>query len=238
VATVALLLAVGTAGGYGLGRLVHAVRAAWPDGGPVLVSAKEAPPEPVDLSGPSDTCSPDSLAVKLAADRTTVAPGEPIGFTATLDNTGRRPCLVDGADASRQVTITDLSGKDRIWSSADCTDPDDERMLLLGEGDADVRRVQWSSVRTAPGCAQGQPAVAPGTYQAVITLADVPGAVSAPVTFTVVDPAALVPSPAPSDGASPSPSDGASPAPSESVPPAPTTPDQAGQAPVDGSAPS
>ncbi len=188
------LLTAGTFGGYGIGRAVEAVREVWPDSPPQLLADKVEPPKPIDLSGPAETCLPEELDIRLTASPTSVIEGSPVVFSIRVENVGRVPCLVDGADASRAVTITDASGEDRVWSSADCTDG--SQTLMLGPGDvAPARDVRWSSVRTVPGCAGGQPAVGAGAYQARVTLADVPGATSNVVTFTVTGRAAPTPEP-------------------------------------------
>ncbi|WP_125773300.1 hypothetical protein [Antribacter gilvus] len=161
--------------------------AAWPEPEPPIVSDKVHPPEPLNLTGPAERCVASDLDVSLAADRTAFGPGRPVTFTVTLENTGRVPCLVDGADVSSAVTVYAAPGPEggeRVWSSADCA-PADERLLLLGPGDADPpRTVRWSDVRTVPGCAGGQPELVAGDYVAQLTFADVPGAVSEPVTVT------------------------------------------------------
>jgi hypothetical protein len=219
LAVAGALVAAGTLGGYGIGRAADGVRALWPEAQPELPSDKAAPPDPIDRSGPADTCLPEELAIELTASATSVQVGSPLTFGVRVENVGRAPCLVDGSDASRAVTITDVTGKDRVWSSADCSGG--EQLLLLGPGDvAPQRDVRWSSVRTVPGCAGGQPPVVPGEYQAQVTLADVPGATSEVVRFTVTAPPAPSPS-APTPSSSPSAAAPSEPAPSPSVP-APT----------------
>lgn len=201
---VGALVAAGTFGGYGIGSAVDAVREALPDSGPQLLAEKVEPPKPIDRAGPAETCLPEELDVRLTASPTSVTEGDPVVFSIRVENVGRVPCLVDGADASRAVTITDASGDDRVWSSADCTDG--SQTLMLGPGDvAPARDVRWSAVRTVPGCASGQPAVGAGDYKARVTLADVPGARSNVVTFTVTE--RPVPTPQPSSAASEQPAD-------------------------------
>jgi hypothetical protein len=235
LAVAGALVAAGTLGGYGIGRAADGVRAVWPETEPELLSDKAAPPDPIDRSGPADTCLPGELAIELTASATSVQVGSPLTFGVRVENVGRVPCLVDGSDASRAVTITDVTGKDRVWSSADCSGG--EQLLLLGPGDvAPQRDVRWSSVRTVPGCAGGQPPVAPGEYQAQVTLADVPGAKSEVVRFTVAAPPAPSPSPSPSDPAAPAPSASPSapaapaPAPSDTAPAPETSPAPEGSA--------
>ncbi|AEG43335.1 hypothetical protein [Isoptericola variabilis] len=196
----AALVAAGTFGGYGIGRAVEAVREAWPDPGPQLLADKAVPPEPLDVSGPAGTCTAQEVDLTLTAGATSVREGEPLVFTVGVENVGRVPCLFDGGAASLAVTITDASGEDRVWSSADCASGTQE--LMLGPGDAaPPREVRWSSVRTVPGCEGGQPPVTPGTYQAKVTMADVPGAESDVVTFTVAAPASASPTPSPEPSA-------------------------------------
>jgi len=122
-------------------------------------------------------CDAAALGVTLAADGTVYGDGALPTFTLTLVNNGDAPCLVDAGEAQRQILIT--SGSDRIWASTDCggTDP---MPLLLAPGEPDERQVQWDRNRSVEGCATGQAAALPGTYQAVLTLA---GVATPPVVF-------------------------------------------------------
>ncbi|MCK9792743.1 hypothetical protein M1843_03155 [Isoptericola sp. 4D.3] len=176
---VVLLCAVGVVGGYGLGKAADGVRGllAGPES---LPADKVAAPEPLDMGGPATRCLPEDVELRLSASATTVTAGTPMSFMVRVANVGRVPCLFDGAAASRAVTITDESGKEKVWSSADCGDG--STMLLLGPEDVNVGEVHWKSVQ---GCAKKAPVVGAGTYQATASLADVPGATSEPVTLTV-----------------------------------------------------
>lgn len=206
--SVGVVAGLGVAGGYGLGQAVDAVREAWPEAPPQLASDKAAPPEPIDLSGPADTCSTESLDVRISADATTITAGDPVTFSVRVTNVGLAPCLIDGSDESRSVIVTDASGKDRVWSSGDCAQG--ERMLLLGPGDKWEQDVRWSFVRTVKGCKGGQPAVEPGDYRAMVRLDDVPAARSNAVELTVAAPAKPTPEPSDEPSGSGEPSDGSS----------------------------
>ncbi|GAA1716653.1 hypothetical protein GCM10009809_10890 [Isoptericola hypogeus] len=213
LAVVALLCGVGVLGGYGVGRAADSVRAMLPGADPGLPADKAAPPDPIDLTGPATACRADAVDVGLAVTSPTVVLGLAQVFDVSVRNTGRVPCLIDGAEASRSVTVTDSSGKERVWSSSDCADG--ETMLLLGPEDVAAHDVRWLTERSAPGCEGEQAALEPGTYRATAALADVPGAESDPVTFTVV---AREPGPEPSTA--PSATGGgasASPSPTESA---------------------
>lgn len=190
---VVLLCAVGVAGGYGLGQAVDGARGllAGPES---LPADKVAAPEPLDVGGPATTCKADAVELRLSSSATTVTEGSPMSFMVRVTNVGRVPCLFDGAAANRAVTITDDTGKETIWSSAECTDG--SRPLLLAPEDVNLGEVHWTSVQ---GCAKKAPAVGAGTYEATASLEDVPGATSEPVTFTVA--AKAKPRPTPSPGA-------------------------------------
>ncbi|MFC7878877.1 hypothetical protein [Isoptericola sp. NPDC057391] len=192
---VVLLCAAGVAGGYGLGQAVDGARSllAGPES---LPADKVAAPEPLDVGGPATTCKADAVELQLSSSAPTVTAGSPMSFMVRVTNVGRVPCLFDGAAASRAVTITDDTGKETIWSSAECSDG--SRPLLLGPEGVDAGEVHWASVQ---GCAKKAPAVAAGTYRATASLEDVPGATSEPLTFTVASKAKPKTTPTPDDGA-------------------------------------
>lgn len=150
-----------------------------PEGTPVPTSPTTAATDGKSDAEAASTpaCDAAALGVTLAADGTTYAAGALPTFTITLVNNGEQPCLVDAGEAQRQILIT--SGSDRIWASTDCggTDP---MPLLLAPGEPDERQVQWDRNRSVEGCATGQAAALPGTYQAVLTLA---GVTTEPVVF-------------------------------------------------------
>jgi hypothetical protein len=189
------------------------VAVTWPDAEPSIVSDKVNPPAPVDPNAAASPCTAEDLDVGLAADRLSVTPGVPVKFTMSLRNEGEVQCLVDGPRRSLAVTV--YQGEvgeptaERVWSSADCADPDEERLLLLGPGDVDITDASWSDSRSAPGCEPGQPKLTAGEYTAQVTLADVEGVASDVVrmTYTVPEPSR---SPSPSGSPSGSPSASAS----------------------------
>jgi hypothetical protein len=200
VLVLAVLVALGTAAGYGVGRGVQAVRDLWPDPVPGLEAQKVAAPEPAEVGGPSRPCPASSLTLGLTPNHTQADVGEPFAFVVTITNSGRRPCIVDGSGVNRRITVADAAGQ-TVWTSAHCTSG--ERQLLLGPGDVDSKTIRWSGKGSvAGGCTTGQAAVPAGTYTAQVSVASVEGAVGAPVTLTIGDP--VVPSPAPSVASSPS----------------------------------
>ncbi|MEV0892355.1 hypothetical protein [Promicromonospora sp. NPDC050262] len=206
---IAVLVVLGLAG--------IGVAVTWPQPDPPIAADKLSPPEPVDPNAAAAPCTPEDLDVGLAADRTAVTPGVPVRFTVSVRNTGQVQCLVDAPRHGLAVTVYqgELGEQtaERAWSSADCADQDEERLLLLGSGDVDVTNVSWSDARSAPGCAADQPKPTAGEYTAQVTLAGVEGAASDVVrlTYTVPQPSGS-PSPSGSSSGEPSgkPSGGAS----------------------------
>lgn len=188
---VGFLVGLGTAVGYGIGRAVDVVRDLWPEPRPDLTAPKAAPPEPIDLSGPADTCTASAVALDLAAGATTLAAKDVVPFTLRVTNEGRMPCLLDGRASSMQVVVTDAAGE-RVWSSADCSGGGGAD-LLLGIDHSWDTTVRWSGSTSAPGCEGKREPVPPGDYTAEIVLDDVPDATGEPVTVTVAEPPAPEP---------------------------------------------
>jgi hypothetical protein len=103
--------------------------------------------------------------------------GQPATFTVTITNVGTVPCLTDGG--TEAVSLTIMSGNDRIWGSADCLTEPAARPLLLEPGVSDERFVAvWYGERSQEGCPAGLAAPLPGTY----TVAAVVGGTSSPAT--------------------------------------------------------
>ncbi|WP_218050875.1 hypothetical protein, partial [Cellulomonas algicola] len=132
-----------------------------------------------DTSGVPPTCTPEVLALAIAATAESFPEGTSPSFTVSITNTGTQPCVVDAGDTQREIVIT--SGVDRVWSSKDCPVAGNEtRTLLLAGGAADESTLAWNRVRSAQGCPADQPTPGAGTYSAAFTLA---GATATPVVF-------------------------------------------------------
>jgi hypothetical protein len=159
------------------------------------------------LDGPSVACHSSALAVTVSPEARRLAPGGSLDIGMDIAFNGRRPCLIDGGDANKQIDVLDADGN-VVWSSAHC--PAGARTdMLIGDGDILTRKVRWGGVRSAPDvCTADQPAVSPGVYSIVARVVDTPSAVSDPVTVTLRAPitpqTALSPAPSlspASDGA-------------------------------------
>jgi len=126
-------------------------------------------------------CTPDHLALTVAAAAESFPAGVNPAFALTITNTGTEPCLVDAGEAHRQIVVT--SGDDRVWSNQDCVAAGTEtRSLLLapGPGGADAQQLAWNRIRSAAGCPDGLPAPGAGTYSLAFALG---GATAPPVVF-------------------------------------------------------
>lgn len=155
---------------------VVGVRALLTPSGDDAPAAAPSPSQPEE-SAETPVCEPGAVGLTLTADATSYPAGALPTFTVRVVNDGDVTCLLDAGDAQRAIVVT--SGSDRIWASTDCATGDELKLLLEPE-QADERQVQWDRNRSVEGCAAGQAAALPGTYQAVLTLG---GVSTDPVVF-------------------------------------------------------
>ncbi len=168
-----LLLLVGAAiaGGVALKNFF------FPSDPPPAEPAQEesAGPTEEDLANPT-ACDAAALEleVSLAADSLPV--GQPANIPVTVRNTGEVPCLLEVGQKTITVSVT--SGEDSVWSSGHCGGGlSGERRLLLDIDASDTSVVTWPGTRSVPGCAEGQPPAAAGTYRLQVALATENGTV-------------------------------------------------------------
>ncbi|WP_157544386.1 hypothetical protein [Jonesia quinghaiensis] len=126
-------------------------------------------------------CSPDDLSLALSGAKQSVAAGQAMAFTVSMEYDGEADCTVDAGLTERVVTVH--SGSDDIWSSAHCDDAG-SRALLFSTGDKDEISVPWNTVRSDKECSSDLPALREGTYYAVVSYA---GKSSQRVVFQVTD---------------------------------------------------
>jgi hypothetical protein len=114
-------------------------------------------------------CRPSDLTVTLKGDRS-LSPGENNAFKLSAINAGSSTCLASLTDRNFELKI--YSGKDRIWSSQDCTkalNAFDKK--LASQGDVGWT-MTWNGERSVPGknCKTGGDTPQPGTYWATAQL--------------------------------------------------------------------
>ena len=142
--------------------------------GKALATAKPAPkatatatpkPSPVPTKivvvGPQ-TCKASALAVTIRSDARSYTASSKPRLYITVANIGKKACLADLGSGALSMTI--VSGKDRIWSSDDCQGKPTKDIRLLEPGQKLEARSIWSKVRSQPGCPTGMDTAKPGTY--------------------------------------------------------------------------
>ncbi|GAA0622069.1 hypothetical protein GCM10009547_26120 [Sporichthya brevicatena] len=124
-------------------------------------SASATPTSDSEAAGPN-SCAKSDLEVKLKTDQRVYSGSQKPKLYLGVQNTGDVACLVDMG--SKALSITIISGKDRIWSSDDCQGKGTSDVRLLKPGQTLWARSVWSKVRSKPGCPKGMPTAKPGTY--------------------------------------------------------------------------
>jgi hypothetical protein len=124
--------------------------------------ASETPPGNPSGGAQVPSCSDADLELSAAADKEVYALGETPTLVLTVRNTSDAPCQRDLGQGASELLVT--SGRDRIWSSDDCSPGGAPGTTVLDPGEEDVQRLTWSATRSRPGCEGDKAAVAPGTY--------------------------------------------------------------------------
>jgi hypothetical protein len=154
------------ASGAGLAATDAATDAATTDAASQTAAARNAPASQTAASQTTKAqpvrCSDGDVEVTVRADARRYAAKAKPKLTISVANRSARACTFDVG--SKALTLVVTSGKDRIWSSADCRRAVTRDVRLLKPGEAFAAAVVWSKVRSAPGCPKGQPAAKPGTY--------------------------------------------------------------------------
>lgn len=114
---------------------------------------------------------PDSALLLTAAP---VKPAYPAGaharFNLVIKNVSDEPCKRDlGAD---QQELRLMYGKQRFWSSDDCSPAHGSRVVVLRASESFRFWVVWDGKSSAPGCKAARAAAKPGTYQLLGRLAN------------------------------------------------------------------
>lgn len=108
------------------------------------------------------SCSDADLELTAEADKEAYALTEKPTLVLTVRNTSDRPCRRDLGQGVSELIVT--SGRDRIWSSDDCSPGGPPNPVVLAPDDADVQRLTWEATRSRPGCQGERTPVEPGTY--------------------------------------------------------------------------
>lgn len=124
-------------------------------------SKTKSSPKPSKRNGKT-LCPADDLKVTVRTDQKFYSPKEDPKFTVIIVNLRKSSCYVDLGKKAAALTV--ISGKDRIWSNADCTDRPDEKLKKFASGDVYTSSVTWKRNRTAKGCPDIDATAKPGYY--------------------------------------------------------------------------
>lgn len=146
-----------------------------------IVAGSSGTPAPPASSAPATPAAPlacDPLSVRAGlAGFKKLAQGSAQVFKVSLTNTTALPCVLAVSANNFAVAVT--SGKDRIWTTADCAAWVPAKTVTLAPQQAYVFELNWSGARSSSSCKTTKATVGAGTY-------------IAKATFTGAEPARLV----------------------------------------------
>ena len=107
-----------------------------------------------------------SVQVQLDKSATSGPPTYPSGqnptFNVILKNLGNGNCLFDVSGKGVVVTVTPVGSSASVWTTSNCADNKD--MRVLGPGDGFTEPVKWNRQESVSGCPSSPPIVNPGAY--------------------------------------------------------------------------
>lgn len=154
----------------------------WPKGAAVTATPGGTSPSPsapvttapTPSTSPSPTTPAGPVACDPAAMRLTVAGFQRVkvstkqAFTLSVINGGAEPCILTISQDTYSLTVR--SGKDRIWSTADCKKWLPAEKLTIKPETAHEFTVEWPLRRSSSGCKTDKDKLKPGTYVATAVL--------------------------------------------------------------------
>jgi hypothetical protein len=113
------------------------------------------------------SCAPAKLRTTLTGDRS-LKRKQHVALRLSLINGTGATCVVKVTPATFAVTI--YSGRDRIWSSADCATAVKPLTKQVADEDAVAWSMTWNGRRSAKGCHNRPEIPRAGTYTATAKL--------------------------------------------------------------------
>lgn len=114
-----------------------------------------------------DPCRPSDVVVTVETDKSDYAWDAKPKVELTAVNTAEQTCTVDLGPETMEVRIT--SGDDRVFSTADCAEPEDGNEVELERGVPEKRTFTWDRKRSWKDCRDRDvTAKRPGTYVAAL----------------------------------------------------------------------
>jgi hypothetical protein len=115
---------------------------------------------------PGQPCVERDLVLHMRGRQEIYPTGARPNFVLTLVNTGPVMCTADVGPRTMEIRIT--SGRDRVWSTADCVSGPGVEVQRLERGVPYVRTLDWDRRRSAADCAAKRAEALPGTYVALV----------------------------------------------------------------------
>lgn len=107
-------------------------------------------------------CPTDDVRVSVRTDQKFYSSDEKPKFTVIIVNLRKSTCYIDMGKEAAFLTV--ISGKDRIWSNADCSSRKDEDLRRFASGDVYTSTMTWQRARSAEGCEGTDTEAKPGYY--------------------------------------------------------------------------
>jgi hypothetical protein len=147
------------------------------------VPSTTGPPAPASAPQTSAPvpCTKDMLTVAAEVDRPEHRVGERVLLRLVVTNTSEQPCVRDVGPSRQEIVIWSGDGKERLWSSNDCSAAKGADLRTLAPGEPVVSPVRWVGRTSAPGCPEMRETVPAGAYRVTTRLDDM---TSRPTPFT------------------------------------------------------
>lgn len=170
VVVVALALVIGVA--WLVWPKEPTIGAVPPPTSPSQTPTVSTPPTSTPSPSPTPTgpvaCDPTLMKLGVAAIQKIKVGDKNTEFVLTLTNTTEVACILKVSPKTYKLTVT--SGKDRIWSTADCEKWLPAKETTLDGGATHELSVTWTLRRSSADCKLTKDKLKPGTYVATASL--------------------------------------------------------------------
>ncbi|MDR1431729.1 MAG: hypothetical protein LBI99_06380 [Propionibacteriaceae bacterium] len=134
--------------------------------------ADNPPPVGVPSENPSTpllptSCNGANIDLDVVGFQKVKASAEKTTFSVSATNTSNQLCQLNISATNTSLVI--VSGKDQIWSTADCADWIQTKSGPVEPGGKFEWTLDWPLHRSSPGCKLATAQLKPGTYQAQAT---------------------------------------------------------------------
>ncbi|MDR1710934.1 MAG: hypothetical protein LBR58_03615 [Propionibacteriaceae bacterium] len=121
--------------------------------------------EPVEspvATGPA-ACNSANVSISIVAIPQIKTSAPTATFVISLVNDAEHVCVMDVSNSNTEITI--VSGKDQIWSTADCDEWITAGKQSVDQDDAYEITLDWKLRRSSSSCKHAKAELKPGTYQ-------------------------------------------------------------------------